>query len=67
MVFRYTLNVLEDLGGGEKVSDDIIVRWVNQTLAGAGKTSKISSFKVKDLFTFAKDVCERKMNIQCCV
>lgn len=46
---RYTLNVLEDLGGGEKVSDDIIVRWVNKTLAEAGKSSKISSFKDKEI------------------
>lgn len=45
--FRYTLNVLEDLGDGEKVNDDIIVRWVNKTLAEAGKSAKISSFKVK--------------------
>uniref|UniRef100_A0AAX7UYN5 Plastin-3 n=1 Tax=Astatotilapia calliptera TaxID=8154 RepID=A0AAX7UYN5_ASTCA len=42
---RYTLNVLEDLGDGEKVNDDIIVRWVNKTLAEAGKSAKISSFK----------------------
>ncbi|KAG7282716.1 hypothetical protein CRUP_017642 [Coryphaenoides rupestris] len=44
---RYTLNVLEDLGDGQKANDDIIVRWVNTTLAQAGKTSKISSFKRK--------------------
>lgn len=43
---RYTLNVLEGLGDGQKVNDDIIVNWVNKTLAGAGKSSKISSFKV---------------------
>ncbi|CAL8281534.1 unnamed protein product [Arctogadus glacialis] len=42
---RYTLNVLEDLGDGQKANDDIIVRWVNSTLAEAGKTSKINSFK----------------------
>jgi plastin-3 len=40
------LNVLEDLGDGQKANDDIIVRWVNSTLADAGKTSKINSFKV---------------------
>lgn len=44
--FRYTLNVLEELGDGEKVNDDIIVKWVNKTLANAGKSAKISSFKV---------------------
>ncbi|CAL8267141.1 unnamed protein product [Merluccius merluccius] len=46
---RYTLNVLEDLGDGQKANDDIIVTWVNQTLAEAGKTSKISSFKDKEI------------------
>lgn len=44
--FRYTLNVLEELGDGQKVNDDIIVKWVNETLAEAGKSTKISSFKV---------------------
>lgn len=48
---RYTLNVLEDLGDGEKVNDDIIVRWVNKTLAEAGKSAKISSFKDKEIST----------------
>uniref|UniRef100_A0A671X3N1 Plastin-3 n=1 Tax=Sparus aurata TaxID=8175 RepID=A0A671X3N1_SPAAU len=46
---RYTLNVLEDLGDGQKANDDIIVNWVNQTLAEAGKSSKISSFKDKEI------------------
>ncbi|KAL6480010.1 hypothetical protein MHYP_G00110430 [Metynnis hypsauchen] len=46
---RYTLNVLEDLGDGEKVNDDIIVKWVNKTLSGAGKSTKISSFKDKEI------------------
>ncbi|XP_034034603.1 plastin-3 [Thalassophryne amazonica] len=44
---RYTLNVLEDLGNGEKVNDDIIVNWVNKTLKEGGKSTKISSFKDK--------------------
>lgn len=44
--FRYTLNVLEELGDGDKVNDDIIVKWVNKTLAEAGKSTKISNFKV---------------------
>ncbi|XP_077393817.1 plastin-2 [Festucalex cinctus] len=42
---RYTLNILEDLGDGQKVNDDTIVSWTNQMLAQAGKTSSISSFK----------------------
>lgn len=46
---RYTLNVLEELGDGEKVNDDIIVRWVNKTLAEAKKSTKISSFKDKEI------------------
>ncbi|TRY91337.1 hypothetical protein DNTS_030143 [Danionella cerebrum] len=46
---RYTLNVLEGLGDGQKVNDDIIVQWVNKTLSQAGKTSKISSFKDKEI------------------
>ncbi|XP_076878912.1 plastin-3 [Brachyhypopomus gauderio] len=46
---RYTLNVLEDLGEGEKANDDIIINWVNRTLAGAGKSTKISSFKDREI------------------
>ncbi|XP_029029699.1 plastin-3 [Betta splendens] len=46
---RYTLNVLEDLGDGAKANDDIIVKWVNKTLASAGKSTKISSFKDKEI------------------
>ncbi|XP_072302526.1 plastin-3 [Eucyclogobius newberryi] len=46
---RYTLNVLEDLGDGQKVNDEIIVMWVNKTLAEAGKSAKISSFKDKEI------------------
>lgn len=46
---RYTLNVLENLGDGQKVNDCAIVNWVNTTLANAGKSSKISSFKDKEI------------------
>ncbi|XP_075876485.1 plastin-3-like [Nelusetta ayraudi] len=46
---RYTFNVLEDLGDGQKVNDDIIVKWVNKTLAEAGKTTKITNFKDKEI------------------
>lgn len=42
---RYTLNILEDLGDGQKVIDDTIVTWVNDNLTQAGKPT-ISSFKV---------------------
>lgn len=44
--YRYTLNVLSDLGEGEKVNDAIIIEWVNQTLKSANKNTFISSFKV---------------------
>ncbi|XP_058653605.1 plastin-3 isoform X1 [Onychostoma macrolepis] len=46
---RYTLNVLEGLGDGQKVNDEIIVNWVNKTLSQAGKSTKISSFKDKEI------------------
>ncbi|XP_008331218.1 plastin-3 [Cynoglossus semilaevis] len=46
---RYTLNVLEELGDGHKVNDDVIVKWVNKTLAEAGKSTKILSFKDKEI------------------
>ncbi|MEE6471166.1 hypothetical protein FKM82_009200 [Ascaphus truei] len=42
---RYTLNILEDIGGGQKVNDDTIVHWVNESLKEAGKSSSISGFK----------------------
>ncbi|XP_071991331.1 plastin-2 [Engystomops pustulosus] len=42
---RYTLNILEDIGGGQKVNDDTIINWVNETLQQAGKTTTISGFK----------------------
>uniref|UniRef100_A0AAY4DBP4 Fimbrin n=1 Tax=Denticeps clupeoides TaxID=299321 RepID=A0AAY4DBP4_9TELE len=42
--FRYTLNILEELGDGQKVNDDTIVTWVNNTLSEAGKPT-ISGFK----------------------
>ncbi|XP_048883294.1 plastin-3 [Brienomyrus brachyistius] len=48
---RYTLNVLEDLGHGEKANDEIIVNWVNKTLAEAGKKTKIVNFKDREIST----------------
>ncbi|XP_065412878.1 plastin-3 isoform X6 [Chrysemys picta bellii] len=48
---RYTLNVLEDLGDGQKANDDIIVNWVNRTLREAGKSTSIQSFKDKTIST----------------
>ncbi|XP_060060964.1 plastin-1-like [Erinaceus europaeus] len=46
---RYTLKVLSDLGEGEKVNDDIIIKWVNETLKSANKRTSISSFKDKSI------------------
>ncbi|XP_053290780.1 plastin-1 [Pleuronectes platessa] len=42
---RYTLLVLSDLGDGEKVADQIILNWVNDTLSQKSKDSQISSFR----------------------
>lgn len=42
---RYTLNILEELGDGQKVTDETIVTWVNETLRQGGKNT-ITSFKV---------------------
>ncbi|CAJ0942068.1 unnamed protein product [Ranitomeya imitator] len=47
----YTLNVLSDLGEGEKIDDRTIVQWVNETLRGAGKTTFISGFKDRSIST----------------
>lgn len=60
-LLRYTLNILEDIGGGEKVNDEIIVSWVNETLTAAGKDSTISSFKVQGF----SEVCAQEPLIQC--
>ncbi|XP_063287996.1 plastin-3 isoform X2 [Pelobates fuscus] len=48
---RCTINVLEDLGDGQKANDDIIVNWVNKSLSEAGKTTSIQSFKDKTIST----------------
>ncbi|KAI6063305.1 Plastin-1 [Aix galericulata] len=48
---RYTLNVLSDLGEGEKVNDEIIINWVNKTLSNANKKTSITSFKDKSIST----------------
>ncbi|XP_078415609.1 plastin-2 [Cetorhinus maximus] len=48
---RYTLNMLEDIGDGEKVNDDIIINWVNQTLSESGKSSSVASFKDREIST----------------
>ncbi|MBN3272602.1 PLSI protein, partial [Polyodon spathula] len=48
---RYTLTVLSDLGGGEKVNDEIIINWVNATLEAAKKKTSIKSFKDKSICT----------------
>uniref|UniRef100_A0A8C5E6G4 Plastin-3 n=1 Tax=Gouania willdenowi TaxID=441366 RepID=A0A8C5E6G4_GOUWI len=47
MMRRYTLNMLVDLGAGEKINDRNIINWANQKLKDANKASSISSFKDK--------------------
>ncbi|XP_070776264.1 plastin-1 [Enoplosus armatus] len=42
---RYTVQVLSDLGDGERVGDQIILSWVNTTLSQKRKDTQISSFK----------------------
>ncbi|KAM6960803.1 plastin-1 [Aplochiton taeniatus] len=48
---RYTVQVLSDLGAGEKIGDQIIVNWVNSTLTQGGKDTQIGSFKDKLIST----------------
>ncbi|XP_069831512.1 plastin-1 [Dendropsophus ebraccatus] len=48
---RYTLNVLSDLGEGAKIDDRTIIKWVNETLSGASKSTCITSFKDKSIST----------------
>ncbi|KAL4635860.1 plastin-1-like [Arapaima gigas] len=48
---RYTLKVLSDLGDGEKVNDQTIIQWVNDTLKKGKKDTFISSFKDKSIST----------------
>ncbi|XP_063772064.1 plastin-1 isoform X2 [Pseudophryne corroboree] len=48
---RYTLNVLSDLGEGEKIDDRTIIKWVNETLSSANKSTFITSFKDKSIST----------------
>ncbi|XP_006637877.1 plastin-1 [Lepisosteus oculatus] len=48
---RYTLKVLSDLGDGAKVTDEIIINWVNATLQEGKKETFITSFKDKSIST----------------
>ncbi|XP_074860892.1 plastin-1 isoform X2 [Carettochelys insculpta] len=57
---RYTLNVLSDLGEGEKVNDETIIKWVNQTLANANKETSITSFKGKCICEVEMEKIDRK-------
>ena len=45
MMRANTLEILKRLGGGAKIADSDIVKWVNTTLANAGKSSSIRTFK----------------------
>ncbi|KAG8445308.1 hypothetical protein GDO86_010191 [Hymenochirus boettgeri] len=48
---RYTLNVLSDLGDGQKIDDQTIINWVNEKLVSANKSSSINSFKDPSIST----------------
>uniref|UniRef100_A0A8C6Q722 Plastin 1 (I isoform) n=1 Tax=Nothobranchius furzeri TaxID=105023 RepID=A0A8C6Q722_NOTFU len=48
---RYAVMVLSDLGNGEKIGDQVILNWVNNTLKKQRKDSQISSFKDKLIST----------------
>ncbi|XP_023680220.2 plastin-1 isoform X1 [Paramormyrops kingsleyae] len=48
---RYTLMVLSVLGDGEKVNDQIIINWVNDSLQCGKKSTFITSFKDKSIST----------------
>ena len=48
----YTMTILQRCAGSKKpMKDEQVVAWVNQKLASAGKTSKISSFKDSSIAT----------------
>lgn len=51
MMRTYTTHVLRDLGDGSKVNDEIIINWVNKTLAENGKKTSVQSFKDKTIST----------------
>uniref|UniRef100_A0A6Q2YP28 Plastin 1 n=1 Tax=Esox lucius TaxID=8010 RepID=A0A6Q2YP28_ESOLU len=48
---RYTLQVLSNLGDGEKIGDQIIINWVNTQLKAGKKDTQINSFKDKLIST----------------
>uniref|UniRef100_A0AAX7V730 Calponin-homology (CH) domain-containing protein n=1 Tax=Astatotilapia calliptera TaxID=8154 RepID=A0AAX7V730_ASTCA len=48
---RYTIQVLSDLGDGERVVDQIILDWVNKMLSQNRKDTQITSFKDKLIST----------------
>ncbi|KCV71641.1 hypothetical protein H696_01058 [Fonticula alba] len=46
MMRAHTLTILNQLAGGQGlIQDKEIIQWVNQTLAAAGKTTKLDSFR----------------------
>ncbi|KAI3356307.1 hypothetical protein L3Q82_017195, partial [Scortum barcoo] len=48
---RYTLNILEDLGDGQKVTDDTIVSWVNDALTHTGRKTDHQQLQDQSYFT----------------
>ena len=45
MMRANTLEILKRLGGGAKIADADIIRWVNEKLQSGGKASAIRNFK----------------------
>jgi hypothetical protein len=46
---EYTINLLETLGGGQKIADKDIIQWANKKVAAAGFKTTMASFRSKDL------------------
>jgi plastin-1 len=58
---RYTIDMLTQLGSeaGREITDDDIVAWANRRVQGAGKTSRMNSFRDSSLSNgrFLIDLC----------
>jgi len=46
---KYTINLLEKLGGGNKIADKDIIKWANNKVAQAGLKATMKSFKSRSL------------------
>jgi plastin-1 len=59
MMRHNILEMLRNLGGGKRITEDGLVKWANSHVAKAGKSSKITSFQDKSLANglFLLDLC----------